>query len=159
MADLAECWQIGFILVVFKAEKSTQTRTPKGSFTILNKMITKVDENTPEEKFDNFIDDAFVSMCKSRDKTKHTAEYDDEKQEMIFHYADGTADRVQITPVENYKPTRHFVKVNQGWYLKRNNCSAFLFGGSFFDDFYFVTQDGGGFEVQLFDRFIHLFFF
>ena len=77
-------------------------------------MVYKVDETTPSPDFANFIDDSFVDMCRSRGKTKHTVEYDDEKKELIFHYADGTADRVQIVPVEGYKPTKEVIEMKDG---------------------------------------------
>lgn len=73
-------------------------------------MITQVNEETSSKEFGEFIDNAFVAMCRARNKSKHTVEYDDEKQELIFHYIDGTADRVQITQIEDYKPKVPFFK-------------------------------------------------
>lgn len=77
-------------------------------------MITNVNENSSQEEFNEFIDNAFIAMCQSRNKVKHTVEYDDEKQEIIFHYTDGTADRISINTVEEYQPKRKFVEVPGG---------------------------------------------
>lgn len=82
-------------------------------------MITQVDEATPSKEFNAFIDNAFIAMCKSRKKAKHKVEYDDEKQELIFHYIDGTADKVQITKIKNYKPKETFIKVSSSLCLKK----------------------------------------
>jgi hypothetical protein len=77
-------------------------------------MITQVDENSSVKEFDSFIDNAFVAMCIARDKTKYKVTYDDEKQVLIFHYDDGTADLVQITQIEGYKPEASFLSVSGG---------------------------------------------
>lgn len=64
-------------------------------------MITSVNQNTAEREFDAFIDKAFTSMCLTRDKTKQKVTYDDEKQELLFYYTDGTIDRVQIVEAKS----------------------------------------------------------
>ncbi len=83
-------------------------------------MITFVTEVDTSEEFDDFIDNAFTLMCKSRNKARYKVEYDDEKQEMIFHYIDGTADRVKITQIEGYTTPNEFIRTGEKRIMKVN---------------------------------------
>jgi hypothetical protein len=64
----------------FKREKSCTSSLKECN----HRFISQVDYTTLDKDFDDFIDNSFVEMCKSRNKIRHKVEYDNIKWRFLF---------------------------------------------------------------------------